>query len=246
MKDSAILNQDASLMTLTEVATYLKVADKTVSRMLQRGEIPAVKVANQWRFSRARLDEWLMTGMRSAASDALTEMRAESAVPRSLSRLIPDGCIVTGLTAEPKADLLARLTAPLVGAGLVTDGNEFVRQLLAREAILPTAVGDGIALPHARDPQAPAGRYGLAIGTSQTGIDFDAPDGRPVYIFVVLCADSVPHHLAMMVQVALALREARVVRAVRDARAPCDVLAALIEHDQRRLFGNLAKITPEI
>jgi hypothetical protein len=45
----------------------------------------------------------------------------------------------------------------------------------------------------------------------------------------------------MMVQVALALREELVLRALRDAQEPYDVLATLIEHDQRRLFGKLGR-----
>ena len=44
MKDTKTLANDSALMTLAEVAAYLKVADKTVSRMLQRGEIPAVNL----------------------------------------------------------------------------------------------------------------------------------------------------------------------------------------------------------
>ncbi len=49
----------AGLMTLEEVATYLRVTEKTVYRLLGRGEIPATKVGQQWRFTRASIDEWL-------------------------------------------------------------------------------------------------------------------------------------------------------------------------------------------
>ena len=239
MKDIESMSGDTALMTLAEVAAYLKVAEKTVSRMLQRGQIPAVKVANQWRFSRSALNEWLMTGMRSVAPENLDELRPEAGVPRSLSRLLPEGCILTGLATESRSALFESLTAPLVQAGLVARADVFIRQLLAREALLTTAVGGGVALPHTREPAAVAGRYGLCIGLVPGGIDFGAPDGRPVTLAVLVCADSVPRHLDMMVQVAQALREIQVVRALREAQAPCDVLAALIEHDQRRLFGTL-------
>lgn len=240
MSDNRGASQGQTLLTLAEVAAYLKVAEKTVLRMLRRGELPAVKIANQWRFSRDALNDWLMGGMRSAATEALQELRPATVVPQSLSRLIPDGCILTDLAPEPKEAVFARLAAPLMRAGLVVDAQRFVGQLMDREALLSTAVGEGIALPHARAPSAPNGRNGIAIGIAPGGIDFQAPDGRPVRIIVIVCADSVPHHLEMMVQVALALREGLVVQALRDARAPCDVLAALIEHDQRRLFSRLA------
>ena len=47
------------ILTLAEVAQLLKVADKTVYTMAQRGEIPAFKVRGQWRFKRADLDQWI-------------------------------------------------------------------------------------------------------------------------------------------------------------------------------------------
>ncbi len=47
------------LMTLQEVAAYLRVTGKTVYRLLGRGEIPATRVGRQWRFAKASIDGWL-------------------------------------------------------------------------------------------------------------------------------------------------------------------------------------------
>ncbi len=47
------------ILTLAEVAQLLKVADKTVYTMAQRGEVPAFKVRGQWRFKRDDLNEWI-------------------------------------------------------------------------------------------------------------------------------------------------------------------------------------------
>ncbi len=47
------------ILTVDEVAALLKVGDKTVYTMAQRGEIPAFKVREQWRFRRADIDEWI-------------------------------------------------------------------------------------------------------------------------------------------------------------------------------------------
>lgn len=47
------------ILTLPDVARLLKVADKTVYTMAQRGEIPAFKVRGQWRFRRLDLDNWI-------------------------------------------------------------------------------------------------------------------------------------------------------------------------------------------
>ena len=49
----------AELMTVDEVAQYLRVTKKTIYRLLKQGKIPATKVSQQWRFKRASIDEWL-------------------------------------------------------------------------------------------------------------------------------------------------------------------------------------------
>ena len=48
-----------TIMTLEEVAKYLRVHKSTVYRLAQNGTIPAVKVAYQWRFKKAHIDAWL-------------------------------------------------------------------------------------------------------------------------------------------------------------------------------------------
>jgi len=47
------------ILTLQEVAALLKVADKTVYTMAQKGEIPAFKVRGQWRLRRKDIDAWI-------------------------------------------------------------------------------------------------------------------------------------------------------------------------------------------
>ena len=62
MMDSsqADMERGPSIMTLAEVAKYLRVHKSTIYRMAREGAIPSSKVANQWRFRKARIDEWLM------------------------------------------------------------------------------------------------------------------------------------------------------------------------------------------
>lgn len=50
-----------SIMTLPELAKYIRVHKSTVYRMLKQNRIPAIKVGNQWRFKKDRIDRWLET-----------------------------------------------------------------------------------------------------------------------------------------------------------------------------------------
>ena len=54
-------NADTSikLLTLSQAASILKVSQKTLHRMIQKGPIPAFKIGNQWRILESRFEEWL-------------------------------------------------------------------------------------------------------------------------------------------------------------------------------------------
>ena len=53
-----LMNQD-DILTIPDVANLLRVADKTVYSLVQRGDLPGFKVGGQWRFSRAAINSWI-------------------------------------------------------------------------------------------------------------------------------------------------------------------------------------------
>jgi excisionase family DNA binding protein len=54
---------DGEILTLDEVATFLKAGKRTVYRLAQNGEIPAFKLGGTWRFRRSELDVWITEGI---------------------------------------------------------------------------------------------------------------------------------------------------------------------------------------
>ena len=52
---------EGEILTLDEVAAFLRAGKKTVYRLAQRGEIPGFKLGGTWRFRRAELDRWIAT-----------------------------------------------------------------------------------------------------------------------------------------------------------------------------------------
>jgi excisionase family DNA binding protein len=61
-------DRDGEILTLDEVALYLKAGKRTVYRLVQQGEIPGFKLGGTWRFRRAELDRWIAAGIRKKKS----------------------------------------------------------------------------------------------------------------------------------------------------------------------------------
>ena len=56
------------IMTIPDVASLLKVAEKTVYGLAQKGDLPAFKVGGQWRFRRGAIDSWIEEKTRAAGA----------------------------------------------------------------------------------------------------------------------------------------------------------------------------------
>lgn len=53
-----MMKGDSPIMTLEETTKYLKIGKSTLYKMAREGKIPAVKIANQWRFRKEDIDKW--------------------------------------------------------------------------------------------------------------------------------------------------------------------------------------------
>jgi excisionase family DNA binding protein len=69
----------SDILTITEVAAYLKVAERTLYRLAAAKKIPAFKVGGTWRFSRADIDSWI----KQQSMDALDTGREEENTAKS-------------------------------------------------------------------------------------------------------------------------------------------------------------------
>jgi len=99
--------------------------------------------------------------------------------------LVRDACLVD-LKGQTKPDVLGELADALVAANQSLDRAELYAMLVEREKLGSTAMGDGIAIPHARIES--LDRVLAVFGLSRGGVDFDSLDGQPTHLFFLLVA----------------------------------------------------------
>ena len=104
-----------------------------------------------------------------------------------LDILSPDSTIVD-LKGETKEEIIAELVDSLANNDAITDRDKVLQAVLEREKIMSTGIGDGIAIPHGKSDSVE--RLIAALGTQRRGVDFEALDGEPAYVFFLLVSPS--------------------------------------------------------
>ena len=99
--------------------------------------------------------------------------------------LVREACL-PDMTARTKKETLRELSGALAACHDDVDGDDLLNLLLERENLGTTAMGDGIAIPHARMES--LDRLLASFGRSRHGVDFDSIDGKPTHLFFVLVA----------------------------------------------------------
>lgn len=222
------------ILTLKELAEYLRVNERTILRMLKTGQIQGVKIGGQWRFNGRQIDHvFFPETQREHDEDVPLQELVQSHIQIPISRLLTEERILLDLQATTVEGIIEELTPPLLFNNLVFDLNDLREKCLAREQIVSTAVGNGLAVPHPRDPittlRAPVC---VIIGRSTKGVDFGAADKKKVHLFFFQCSQSIELHLHLMGRIATLLRDEEFVKICRNAKTPEDIITAVMEHER--------------
>lgn len=168
------------ILTIEEVAKYLRVSERTVYDWAQKGEIPSGKIGTVWRFKKSEIEKWVNDRLTSSARP----MTQSSAV-QVKNILSPDRIVF--LNHSTKHDALVALALNLSTAPQVKNGQELTTEILKREELMSTAIGRGIAIPHVR--LASVTDLVMAVGISKTDIiDFNTIDDTPVRLLFMIAA----------------------------------------------------------
>jgi PTS system nitrogen regulatory IIA component len=170
---------DDDILTIDEVAKYLRVSERTVYDWAQKGEIPSGKIGTVWRFKKSVIETWVNDRLSTPIMAAPTEALAVETI------IAADRILM--LNYPNKRDVLLALANSLANAPQVKNRQELVTEILKREDLMTTAMGRGIAIPHVR--LASVTDLIVAIGISQTDIvDFHALDDDPVRLVFMVAA----------------------------------------------------------
>ncbi len=213
------------ILTIEEVAKYLRVSERTVYDWAQKGEIPSGKIGTVWRFKKAEIEKWVNERLSSGNKNASAGNRIQ--VKNILS---PDRIVF--LNHSTKHDALVELAANLSTAPQIKHAEELTSEILKREELMSTAIGRSIAIPHVRLTSVTD--LVMSVGISKVDIiDFQTIDDTPVRLLFMIAAAYNQHayYLQALSFFSSKLKNADLRKALLSASSAPEVYDLLIKED---------------
>ena len=196
-------------LNVRDVAGIFNISEKTVFNWIKHRNLPVYHVDEAYRFSRSELLEWASATQTDVTSEIINTSDQDPLLMPRLDEALQAGGVTYGVSGTDKASVLDSIVQSLNLPG-EADRSFLYQVLLTRESLGSTGIGDGIAIPHVRNPivlQIPSSMISLSY--LEQAVDFGALDGRPVSILFTLISPTVRTHLNLLSKLSFALSDAQ-------------------------------------
>jgi nitrogen PTS system EIIA component len=219
-------------LKIADIVSSLGVDEKTVLGWIKKKGLPAHLVNGRYQINQVDLLEWATNNGIKIPPQMFEAPEIEDKLPS------PSGAIARGgiYFDVPGDDLTSALKSVVERLPLQPhmDPDFLYQTLLAREALGSTAIGNGIAIPHVRNPilsqsQDPA----VSLCFLKKPIDFKALDDKPVHILFTLITPNVKVHLHMLARLSFMLHEQRFMDLLNSSPGKDEIIAMVTELEER-------------
>ena len=199
------------IMTIQEVAEYLRVSERTIYDWASKGQIPCGKLGSIWRFKRSEIEKWV--------DKRLGTEKAPGKPPSIFIKdlLNPDRVLLFDTTSKKEA--LTYLIDSLADTPEVKNKNKLNEEIFRRERLMSTGIGMGIGIPHVRLESVED--ILMAVGISKSAIeDYESLDGKPVRMIFMVAAGKDQHteHIKAIAAISSKLKDEHLRKSLLEAK----------------------------
>jgi nitrogen PTS system EIIA component len=231
-------------LTVRQAARLLKVSEKTIYQWIEAGTLPAKRIHDQFGFNRVELLEWA-TAHRQGVSPDIFQKSSSEQEELSLVAALHLGGITYALKCLSREDVLRQVVEHFPLSDIV-DRDFLFQVLLAREELGSTGIGDGIAIPHVRQPLVlNVPQPILTLCFLDQPVDFKAIDGKPVYVVFTLISPTIRSHLHLLSKLGFVLQEPTFKSLLRAKAVQEKILDALLQIEKKIGGSNTELGTPK-
>ena len=198
-----------------QVAALLDISEKKLYQWISQKKIPVIRVGAQYRFNKARLIEWAISQRIQLPPSIFAEDEPDHSVAQKLDETLQRGGVFYNVKGADVQAVLEQVIS-LMPLSKGVDKDYVLQVLLARETMGSTGIGNGIAIPHVRNPIIMHINHPLiSLCFLETPIEFHAIDGQPVHTLFTIISPTSRVHLQLLSRLSYALRDPEFAEAIR-------------------------------
>jgi PTS system nitrogen regulatory IIA component len=191
-----------------QVAEFLNISEKQLYQWISRKKIPAIRVGTQYRFNKAKLIEWAISRKITLSPAIFAQDEPDFPDAPRLDQTLEQGGVHYGIKGSDIPSVLEQVIA-LMPLPPEVDRGYVLQVLLARESMGSTGLGNGIAIPHVRNPIIMrVSQPVVSLCFLETPIPFNAIDGKPVHTLFTIVSPSSRAHIHLLSRLSYALKNA--------------------------------------
>ncbi len=227
-------------LQLQELATALNIPPNTVERWIRQGRIPVRLKGNHCIFSYSSLKKWADGNNLTYTPQGVEVQQAPEDQVDNLSSAMARGGIYYNIEGESVEEVIRAGMNCISCFDTKGQRETLLESLLAREELMSTGIGKGVAIPHPRTPL-DYGEIPAFITTCflKNPVDYKAVDRQPVFVLFFLICPSSKRHLHLLARLSFCLRDEEFIEFLNHAQDPEVFLKKMEELDQR--FDSPAK-----
>jgi len=214
-------------LSVKDAARILSVTEKTIYRWIKQELVPAYRVNGQHRFNQSELLEWATSRRMGISPEAFDEPEEAATPLPKLTDSLDAGGIIYRLDGNTRNEVLDNLVNNLrLSEGV--DKEYLLKVLIAREELASTSVGDGIAIPHPRNPVLlHTTQPTVTLAFLENPVDFQSLDGLPIKALFCVISPTLRAHLHLLSMLGYALKDLKFRQAIAQAENREKIFEAL-------------------
>lgn len=153
-------------------------------------------------------------------------------IAMSLLDILSNKSTLVGLKGHSKDEIIEELVDSLEVGAAIANRDKALEAVLEREKIMSTGIGDGIAIPHGKSDA--VSQLSAALGIHKRGVDFDALDGEPAFVFFLLVspANVSGPHIKALARISRMLKNDSFKKKLIEADSAEQILGIIEEEEQ--------------
>ncbi|MFP4532050.1 MAG: PTS sugar transporter subunit IIA [Desulfobacterales bacterium] len=224
-------------LDLQEFAECLDMPPTTVERWIRQGRIPVRKRGNDCEFSQPLIEKWAESNHLKfvpPGENRRPEAEETNEAIDDLSSVMRQGGVFYDIPGENVSEVLWSAVENVPYFETPERKKALYESLNAREEMMSTGIGKGVAIPHPRTPMTES-NIPAFITTCflKTSIDYQAIDKKPVFVLFLLVSPSAKRHLHLLAQLSFCLRDEAFLKFLGKYPTPEELYASIADFSER-------------